>query len=223
MVISPGDLTSSPLALADIESESLPPSMPTPSSCMISRSASAVSYMAAPSPGSFEAHIQLPSVLMSSSAETLAHTMLVMASPTDMRALAAPESRPLIGCSPMAVTPPVTGWPSGVMCELAITAQSASGVRRGPTHCCCAMRPVTLRSTLLVRKRLEPTVTFESTCVTACSMAACPVRERSACITSLSSAAGMRSLWSETKVLGGSFPSTLSSGRFTGVVLSLRS
>ena len=33
----------------------------------------------------------------------------------------------------------------------------------GPTVCCCAMRPVTLRSTLLVRKRFEPTDRSRST------------------------------------------------------------
>eukprot|EP00966_Prymnesium_polylepis_P194205 4501891-Prymnesium_polylepis.1 len=52
----------------------------------------------------------------------------------------------------MAVAAPV--MPSWV-CAMMPT--SARGVWNGPTHCCCAMRPVTERSTLLVRKRLEPT------------------------------------------------------------------
>mmetsp|Transcript_37596 Transcript_37596/g.77222 ORF Transcript_37596/g.77222 Transcript_37596/m.77222 type:complete len:343 (+) Transcript_37596:1639-2667(+) len=197
--------------------------MATPNSYMTSRSATAVSYIRAPSPGSLLAHIQLPSHLMSSSAVTLANAMLVMASPTDMRAFASPESRPLMGCSPIAVTPPFTGCPSGVIMVEAITAQSERGVRRGPTHCCWAMRPVTERSTLLVRKRLEPTVTVDSTSLTACPMAAAPVRASMLRTTERSSSAGTRSLWSEMNVLGGSLPSTFSSGRFTGVVLSLRS
>mmetsp|Transcript_27831 Transcript_27831/g.40936 ORF Transcript_27831/g.40936 Transcript_27831/m.40936 type:complete len:222 (+) Transcript_27831:1755-2420(+) len=206
-----------------MESESLPPSMPMPNSHMISLSASAVSYMAAPSPGSFEAHIQLPSALMSPRDVHLAHTMFVTASPTDIRALAAPDSRPLMGCSPMAVTPPITGVPSGVTCECATTAQSERGVWRGPTHCCCAIRPVTERSTLLVRKRLEPTVTLDSTWVMQCSSTPGPSRDTRARITSGASAAGTRSEWLEWKVLGGSLPSTLSRGRSTGIVSSLES
>mmetsp|Transcript_24390 Transcript_24390/g.55567 ORF Transcript_24390/g.55567 Transcript_24390/m.55567 type:complete len:434 (+) Transcript_24390:1767-3068(+) len=221
MVSSPGHLHSSPSsARADIERESFPPSIPIPSSCITSRSARAVSYMSAPSPGSFEAHIQLPSALMSSSAETLAQTMLVTASPTDMRALASPERRPLMGCSPMAVTPPGTAVPSLVTMVWAMTAQSARGVRSGPTHCCCAMSPVTERSTLLVRKRLEPTVTLERTRSRVVASVAASVRPRIACITAGESAASVMSLWSEWNVLGGSLPSTWARGRLTGVVSS---
>mmetsp|Transcript_80009 Transcript_80009/g.214132 ORF Transcript_80009/g.214132 Transcript_80009/m.214132 type:complete len:415 (-) Transcript_80009:1264-2508(-) len=204
-------------------SESLPPSMPTPSSTITSRSASAQSYMAAPSPGSLAAHIQLPSHLTSASAVTLAHTRLVSASATDMRALAAGDSRPLMGCSPMAVAPPVTGCPSGVSMVWAMTAQSASGVCSGPTHCWRAMSPVTLRSTLLVRNRLDPTVTDDSTLSSASAMAALPVRASSAWNTGAGSAAGTRSAWLEWNVFLGMSPSTLSSGRSTGVVLSWRS
>ena len=38
-----------------------------------------------------------------------------------------------------------------------MTPTSAIGIWRGPTHCCCATRPVTDRSTLVVRNRLEHT------------------------------------------------------------------
>mmetsp|Transcript_6352 Transcript_6352/g.12275 ORF Transcript_6352/g.12275 Transcript_6352/m.12275 type:complete len:221 (-) Transcript_6352:1776-2438(-) len=176
--------------------------------------------MSAPSPGSLHAHIQLPSALMSPSAVHLAHTMLVSASPTDMRALASGLSRPLMGCSPIAVTPPVTGDPSGVMCDWAMTAQSARGVIRGPTHCCWATRPVTERSTLLVRKRLEPTVTEESTRSSASAMAASPVRPRSCARMAGGSLGSGQSLWLDVKVFCGILPSTLSSGRLTGMVSS---
>lgn len=35
--------------------------------------------------------------------------------------------------------------------ETAVTATSAKGVCNGPTHCCCAINPVTQRSTLLTK------------------------------------------------------------------------
>mmetsp|Transcript_30581 Transcript_30581/g.90767 ORF Transcript_30581/g.90767 Transcript_30581/m.90767 type:complete len:212 (-) Transcript_30581:1577-2212(-) len=201
-----------------MDSESLPPSMATPSVHMTSRRASAVSYISAPSPGSLLAHIQLPSALMSPRSVHLAQTMLVMASPTDMRALAAPDKSPLMGCSPMAVTPPFTGSPSRVSMVCATTAQSESGVRSGPTHCCWAMSPVTLRSTLLVRKRLDPTVTVDNTSLSvAAKVTASPGRQNSSRITAGLSAAGLMSEWFEWKVFGGNLPSTWARGSFTGV------
>mmetsp|Transcript_91263 Transcript_91263/g.267125 ORF Transcript_91263/g.267125 Transcript_91263/m.267125 type:complete len:292 (-) Transcript_91263:1526-2401(-) len=201
-----------------MDSESLPPSMATPRVHITSRRANAVSYMFAPSPGNLAAHIQLPEALTSPRSVHLAHTMFVMASPTDIRALAAPDKSPLMGCSPMAVTPPFTGVPSRVSIVLAITAQSASGVRSGPTHCCCAMRPVTLRSTLFVRKRFEPTVRFESTSLNvAPRVAASSARQKRSLTMAGASAAGRRSAWSEWKVLGGSLPRTWARGSFTGV------
>mmetsp|Transcript_16447 Transcript_16447/g.40153 ORF Transcript_16447/g.40153 Transcript_16447/m.40153 type:complete len:304 (-) Transcript_16447:1661-2572(-) len=219
MVISPGHLTISPPALADMESESLPPSMATPSSHMTSLRATAQSYMSAPSPGSLHAHIQLPSILMSSRAEHAAHTRLVSDSPTDMRALASGERRPLMGCSPMAVTPPVTFSPSGVTWLCAMTAQSERGVWRGPTHCCWAMRPVTERSTLLVRKRLEPTVTDESTILRGVATSPLKISANLAG----SSLTSTTSLWLDTKVFCGILPRIFSSGRSTGMVSSSES
>mmetsp|Transcript_111890 Transcript_111890/g.361231 ORF Transcript_111890/g.361231 Transcript_111890/m.361231 type:complete len:414 (+) Transcript_111890:1331-2572(+) len=221
MVSSPGDLHSSPSSVrAAMESESLPPSMLTPKMCMISRNANAVSYIRAPSPGSLLAHIQLPSALMSPRSVHLAQTMFVIASATDIRALAAPERRPLMGCSPMAVTPPLTGSPSGVSMEWAMTAQSESGVSSGPTHCCCAMRPVTLRSTLFVRKRLEPTVTLESTSLSVVAKVTASHRMKRSRMTAGLSAANLMSARLERNVLGGSLPKTCASGSFTGVELS---
>ena len=74
---------------------------------------------------------------------TLANTKFVRASPTAMRAPQAGSTRTLIGCSPIAVAEPtVSKYVS------AVTATSATGVCKGPTHCCWATSPVTLRSTL---------------------------------------------------------------------------
>mmetsp|Transcript_106531 Transcript_106531/g.301280 ORF Transcript_106531/g.301280 Transcript_106531/m.301280 type:complete len:224 (-) Transcript_106531:1890-2561(-) len=217
MVISPGDFTSSPPALADMERESLPPSMLSPRCTMTSRRAKAVSYMRAPSPGSLLAHIQLPSALTSPRSVHLPQTMLVRASPTDMRAFAAPDSKPLTGCSPMAVTPPRTGPPSGCSMDVAMTAQSDRGVSSGPTHCCCAIRPVTLRSTLFVRKRFEPTVTFESTSLSVAGSTVASQRQKRSLMRAAVSADGTRSERLEWNVLGGSLPSTCARGSFTGV------
>lgn len=73
----------------------------------------------------------------------LANTKFVRASPTAILAPHAGSTRPLIGCSPMAVAEPTVS-----KCVSAVTATSATGVCNGPTHCCWATRPVTLRSTL---------------------------------------------------------------------------
>ena len=81
----------------------------------------------APSPGSLAAHIQLADTLDVLEPLVSAHTRLVSASPTHMRAMAAGSSRPLIGCSPMAVAAPVMAkwlW--------AITATSATVSCSGP-------------------------------------------------------------------------------------------
>ena len=53
-----------------------------------------------------------------------------------------PPRRTLMGCSPMAVAEPVSP-----KCVCAITATSLTGSCSGPQHCCCAIRPVTERST----------------------------------------------------------------------------
>ena len=74
---------------------------------MISRIALEASYSAAPSPGSLAAHIQLPEHLTSCSSVARAQTRFVNASPTHIRAIAAGSTRPLMGCSPMAVAAPV--------------------------------------------------------------------------------------------------------------------
>mmetsp|Transcript_11691 Transcript_11691/g.50001 ORF Transcript_11691/g.50001 Transcript_11691/m.50001 type:complete len:373 (+) Transcript_11691:1680-2798(+) len=103
----PGALTTSPSARAAMDSESLPPSMATSNLPIASHSALHASNMCAPSPGSFAAYIQLPEYFTSFKPVVFANTKLVSDSPSDMRAIAAGSTIPLIGCSPMHVAPPV--------------------------------------------------------------------------------------------------------------------
>mmetsp|Transcript_115320 Transcript_115320/g.326772 ORF Transcript_115320/g.326772 Transcript_115320/m.326772 type:complete len:364 (-) Transcript_115320:7-1098(-) len=213
MTTCPGLLAvsvSPPLPLgtfAAMERESFPPSMLTPSWIMTLLSSSAVSYILGPSPLNFAAHIQLPEAFTESSEGIFTQTRLVRASATVSRAilwqLARSPTRPFSGCSPMAVAPPLT--PKGLC---AIAAKSARGVWSGPTHCCWAMTPVTERSTLFVRKRLDPT---ERSRRTPRVSAACTAKP-----TGMESASGGAVTRSMGKVFCGIFPRTLSSGRSTG-------
>mmetsp|Transcript_37183 Transcript_37183/g.71307 ORF Transcript_37183/g.71307 Transcript_37183/m.71307 type:complete len:224 (+) Transcript_37183:1448-2119(+) len=97
----PGVLTTSPSALAAMESESLPPSIAMPTLIMISLIATAQSYINAPSPSIFAAHIQFPEALMLLRDVMRAKHMLVRASATLSRAIAPLSRNPLIGCSPI--------------------------------------------------------------------------------------------------------------------------
>ena len=85
--------------------------------------------------------------------DTLAKTKLVSASPKAIRAPHPGSTRALIGCSPIAVAEPTVS-----KCVSAVTATSATGVCKGPTHCCWATRPVTLRSTLKSKQNVSPTI-----------------------------------------------------------------
>ena len=154
----PGAFTSSLPTFAAIDSESLPPSTATPSSIIALPIASQQSYIAAPSPSSLLAHIQLPLHFTSSMSVIAAHTRFVHASPTVRRPIADGLIRPFTGCSPMAVAQPVL-----LKCDCANTATSDSGRCSGPQHDCRAIRPVTERSTLFVRKLLLPTLSRRST------------------------------------------------------------
>mmetsp|Transcript_20214 Transcript_20214/g.40284 ORF Transcript_20214/g.40284 Transcript_20214/m.40284 type:complete len:268 (+) Transcript_20214:1785-2588(+) len=209
MVSSPGAFTTSSPHRAAMLSESLPPSMPHPSARNASRSAVHALYMRAPSPASLAAYIQFPEALTSERDDTLAHMRLVMDSATAMRAMAAELTSPLMGCSPHATAVPVL-----VKCEWAVTATLARGICRGPTHCCWATRPLTERSTLCTRNRLDPTETRRRT------------RSRTfPTVTSAGSSKGLRSYLpvESVKVFWGIFPRTSSSGRSTGVVPSAES
>mmetsp|Transcript_1434 Transcript_1434/g.4268 ORF Transcript_1434/g.4268 Transcript_1434/m.4268 type:complete len:293 (+) Transcript_1434:630-1508(+) len=200
----PGAITTSPPALAAMERESFPPSQARPSSSMASRMATAASYMEAPSWPILAAYIQFTLALISGREVTAAQVRLVSASPSARRAIAAGLMSPLYGCSPMAVASPVRPkW------DCACTATSATGSCRGPTHCCCATRPVTQRSTLVVRNRLLPTAGSRSTLSSASSTYVPSGSERG-----WPGDSGWR--WN-LKVLLGILPSTFSRSRSTGM------
>mmetsp|Transcript_48791 Transcript_48791/g.89989 ORF Transcript_48791/g.89989 Transcript_48791/m.89989 type:complete len:304 (-) Transcript_48791:1575-2486(-) len=208
------DLPSDCGTRAAMESESFPPSMHIPSSIIMSLNADATSYIFGPSPGSFAAHIQLPDTFMESMDGIFIHMRFVTASATAslpmMQQLAGSPASPLRGCSPIDVAQPVTL--SGLCAK---QAKLANGVCNGPTHCCCATRPVTDLSTLLVRKRLEPTDTNLST----------PIVNADSTVKPAGSINGFGAtvLRSIENVLGGIFPNTFSKGRSTGVELSCES
>mmetsp|Transcript_174349 Transcript_174349/g.424162 ORF Transcript_174349/g.424162 Transcript_174349/m.424162 type:complete len:457 (+) Transcript_174349:176-1546(+) len=203
MTTEPGALTTSPSARAAMDSESLPPSIATSRSFIASHNATHASNMCAPSPGNFAAYIQFPEYLTSLSPDVHAKTRFVSDSPRDMRAIAPGFTMPLIGCSPMHVAPPVVP-----KCVWEMTATSAMGICSGPTHCCCATRPVTLRSTFVVRKRLEQTLGRRSTR----SSAAIAVVPAGSATGSFSNVARFKSY-----VFLGMSPSTFSRSRSSGV------
>mmetsp|Transcript_21095 Transcript_21095/g.48401 ORF Transcript_21095/g.48401 Transcript_21095/m.48401 type:complete len:284 (+) Transcript_21095:1879-2730(+) len=197
-----------------MESESFPPSMQMPSSIIMSLSADATSYIFGPSPGSLAAHIQLPDTLIESKDGSLIHMRFVTASATAslpmMQQLSGSPASPLRGCSPIDVAHPVTL--SGLWAK---HAKLANGVCNGPTHCCCATRPVTDLSTLLVRNRFEPTDTNRSTPTASADSTVKPAGS----VRGLGETA-LRCIWN---VLGGIFPNTFSKGKSTGVELSCES
>ena len=198
----PGAMTVSPAAEAAMDKESLPPSTAMPISTMASLSAVAASYMMAPSAAILAAYIQFTDALMSSRHVEAAHTMLVMASPMAMRAIALGLISPLSGCSPMDVAAPVC--PEWVW---AMTATSATGSCSGPQHCCWATSPVTDLSTLVVKKRLEHTDGSLSTRSRA---------DATVVPAGMSSGATGSSLLLNLYVLFGRSPSTFSRSRSTG-------
>ena len=74
--------------------------------------------------------------------DIFAKTKFVKASATVNLAPFRLSMRHFIGCSPIEVAPPTV-----LKCDKATTPTSANGVCSGPTHCCCATKPVTDRST----------------------------------------------------------------------------
>ncbi|CAD6242979.1 GSCOCG00009624001-RA-CDS, partial [Cotesia congregata] len=129
----PGDLTTSEPTLAAMLKESLPPSMAIPRSLIRSHIAEQASKSFAPSPSNFAAHIQFPLHFTSFKEEIFAKTRLEIASITVILAPGFMSTRPLIGCSPIEVAIPGNFFEK---CDIAVTATSARGVCRGPTHCC---------------------------------------------------------------------------------------
>ena len=161
-----------------------------------SATALTVSYSAASSPGSPQAAIQLQLSLMRSSA-TGAASRFVMASPTAMRPEAG-ASRLASGVrSPMAIASPRKPAKSA-----SVTAQSATGTCHGPTIGSRWLRPPTVRSPMVIRKRFEATVGWRSTSKATCSSFT-PVR---------SSAGSLRAMRDTSRSIFGGLPSSTSIG-----------
>ena len=98
----PGALTVLPSGVfAAMLRLSFPPSMATPTAIIKSAIDFAASKRAAPSLGSFAAHIQFALHFASLRELILTPTMLVIASATAKRAIAEGFSNPFTGCSPI--------------------------------------------------------------------------------------------------------------------------
>mmetsp|Transcript_630 Transcript_630/g.2492 ORF Transcript_630/g.2492 Transcript_630/m.2492 type:complete len:357 (+) Transcript_630:2363-3433(+) len=152
-VSAPGALTVRPAPSgAAMLSESLPPSIATWATHSASARAAHARRILAPSPGSLAAHIQFADSRTCRRLVTLAKHRFVSISAVARRAIAAGSSAEHCGASPTAVA-----TPSSEKADRASTAQSATASWNGPQHCCRATRPVTERSTLCTRNRLEPT------------------------------------------------------------------
>ena len=76
---------------------------------------------------------------------------------------------------------PDQAMPSVPVKSKAVNDKLLSGNCKGPTHCCCATFPVTLRSTLFVNQSLQATASRESTSLSAeINWAPSPIEEISA-------------------------------------------
>ena len=180
-----------------IDSESLPTGTPMPNAGHSSMAtALTVSYSAASSPGSPQAAIQLQLSLTRSSVIGAA-SRLVMASATAMRPEAG-ASRLASGVrSPMAMASPRKPSKSA-----SVTAQSATGSCHGPTIGSRWLKPPTVRSPMVMRKRLLATVGWRSTSKATCSS-----------FTSVrSSAASRRGTRTTSRCIFGTLPSNTSIG-----------
>ncbi|KAJ0163110.1 hypothetical protein CTA2_3501 [Colletotrichum tanaceti] len=165
---------------AFIEVESLPTGIEIlswgHSSMQMARTAS---YRPAPSPGWLTAAIQLAdSFTRSSWPRKSAAPRLSRLSATAMRAEAAGEMRASWGFSPMAMTSPVRALEPRLN-EVAVTAQSATGVCQGPTIWSRTERPPTVLSPMVMRKDFEPTAGMRKTRSVAAVMRAAASRRGS--------------------------------------------
>ncbi len=122
-----------------------------------------VSYSAASSPGSPQAAIQLQLSLTRSSV-TGAASRFVSASATAMRPDAGASSDASGVRSPRLIASPRRPLKSA-----SVTAQSATGTCHGPTIGSRWLKPPTLRSPMVTRKRLLATVGWRSTSKAACA------------------------------------------------------
>ena len=145
-----------------IDNESLPTGMDMPKAGHSSMpTALTVAYSAASSPCSPQAAIQLADSLTRGSSMGAA-SRFVMASATAMRPDAGASSAASGVRSPMDMASPAKPLKSA-----SVTAQSATGTCQGPTIWSRCVRPPTVRSPIVMRKRLEATVGCASTSITA--------------------------------------------------------
>ncbi len=141
-----------------IDRLSFPTGTPMPSAGHSSMpTARTVSYSAASSPGSPQAAIQLQLSLTRASSSGAA-SRLVIASPTAMRPEAGASSTASGVRSPRLIASPRKPLKSA-----RVTAQSATGTCHGPTIGSRLLRPPTVRSPIVIRKRLLATVGWRST------------------------------------------------------------
>ena len=136
-----------------MDSESLPTGMDTPSAGHSSMpTALTVSYRAASSPASPQAAIQLADSFTRGNSMGAA-SRLVMASATAMRPEAGASSAASGVRSPMLIASPANPAKSA-----RVTAQSATGTCQGPTIWSRCVSPPTVRSPMVIKKRLLATV-----------------------------------------------------------------
>ena len=128
-----------------------------------------VAYSEASSPGSPHAAIQLADSLTRGSSMGAA-SRLVMASATAMR----PEAAGLKMASGVR-SPMLMASPAKPLRSASVTAQSATGTCHGPTIWSRCVRPPTVRSPMVMRKRLLATVGWDNTLMTL-SCRSTPVR-----------------------------------------------
>ena len=130
-----------------------------------------------------------------------AASRLVMASATAMRPEAAASSEAKGVRSPMLMASPAKPAKSA-----SVTAQSATGTCHGPTIWSRWVRPPTVRSPMVMRKRLEATVGWLSTSMTACCRST-PVK---------SSGCSARCTVLTSRCILGGLPSSTFMGMLTG-------
>ena len=182
--------------------ESLPTGMDRPRAGQASMaSASTARYSAASWPSSPAAAIQLAQSLMLAKSPTGAAQRLVSTSPKAIRTEAAGLTTAMGERSATA-----KAWPPTPSKSQRVTATSATGVCHGPTIWSRAVRPPTVRSPMVMRNCLDPTVGCRSTA----SMA--PPRSKP----KASKSSGGTGLDRASLCSFGGLPSSTDKGRSTG-------
>ena len=117
--------------------------------------------------------------------------------------------RPDAGASALASgvrSPMLMASPAKPLKSARVTAQSATGTCQGPTIWSRCVKPPTLRSPIVIRKRLEPTVGLAKTSMQACRRST-PLR---------SSGAKLRCTLRTSRCIRGGLPSSTLIGMWTG-------